>query len=534
MSVVSDLTQLPLQEQIAQMIVVRAAGYLFDHQIRYPSWEPSNQQLRYWLETLNVGGVILLGGSAAEVAQRSKQLQDWAKIPLLIAADIEEGVGQRFAGATWFPPPMALGDIATRDLDLAKQYAQKVGEITAKEALTLGINWLLAPVVDVNNNPDNPVINVRAFGDDPSVVSELATSFIAGAHRQQVLTTAKHFPGHGDTATDSHFALPVLDVTDQRLAEIELPPFQSAIAAGVDSIMSGHLLVPAWDDAYPATLSSKILTQQLRLHFGFEGLVVTDALIMGALSKVTSSEELAILAIEAGADILLMPSNPDRAIAAIVNAVNNGRLSQERITASVTRIAAAKEKIITAQTGDFLPELAQSEGKQTTQGILNASLKTHGNFPLPLPKDNQPRHNLIIVDDLLNCAFLDRHTSAIALPQQLGYELQLLGQAQVIPPPTEHPPLTLVQLFTRGNPFRTEAGLSASTQAYLKALSQKGVVQAIIIYGSPYVLSWLQDNLDTEIPWIFTHAQMASAQTLALQHCFDPSQLSAFQEKYFV
>jgi len=534
MSPFTDASQLSLEEQIAQMIVVRASGYLFDHQIRFPRWEPTNQQLRYWLEDLNVGGVILLGGTAAEVAQRTAQLQDWAKTPLLLAADIEEGVGQRFAGATWFPPPMALSEIAKWDLALAKQYGETMGEMTAQDALTLGINWLLAPVVDVNHNPDNPVINVRAFGEDPHIVSELATAFIQGAHRQQVLTTAKHFPGHGDTATDSHFTLPVLNVTEQRLAEIELPPFQSAIAAGVDSIMSGHLLVPAWDQAYPATLSSNVLTQQLRLQLGFEGLIVTDALIMGALDQVTSSEEVSILAIEAGADVLLMPPHPDRAIAAISNAVNQGRLSRERIAASVERIWTAKEKMITAKTGDFLQDLASPEAQQTKEAILKASVKTHGNLPLSLPEPNQSRYNLIIVDDLLHCAFLDRQTSAIALPQQLGYELQLLGQAQVFPSIPENPPLTLVQLFTRGNPFRGEAGLSATTQAYLKALCQKGIVQAIIIYGSPYVLTWLQDNVGNEIPWIFTDAQMEAAQTLALQHCFDQSQLPAYQEKFFI
>ncbi|HAC62364.1 MAG TPA: beta-glucosidase, partial [Cyanothece sp. UBA12306] len=177
----SNWTEGTLKQQLGQMVVVRASGYLFDHQISYPTWEPSNAQLRHWLETLNLGGVILLGGSAAELMLRTQQLQKWSKNPLLIAADIEEGVGQRFSGATWFPPPMALGEIAKQDLSQAKEYATQMGVIIAQEALAIGINWVLAPVVDVNNNPQNPVINVRSFGDDPKIVSELAKAFLEGA-----------------------------------------------------------------------------------------------------------------------------------------------------------------------------------------------------------------------------------------------------------------------------------------------------------------------------------------------------------------
>ena len=249
-----DLNDLSLKEQVAQMVVVRASGYLFDHQIQYPAWEPPAAQLQHWLQDLGVGGVILLGGSAAELALRTQQLQDWAKVPLLIAADIEEGVGQRFAGATWFPPPMAIGSIGLKDPRQAEFYAEQMGAITAQEALAIGINWVLAPVVDVNNNPRNPVINVRAFGETPEAVSQLACAFIRGAKQYPVLTTAKHFPGHGDTATDSHIDLPVLPHSPARLAKVELPPFANAIASGVDAVMSAHLLIPAWDEQNPATL----------------------------------------------------------------------------------------------------------------------------------------------------------------------------------------------------------------------------------------------------------------------------------------
>ena len=215
------------------MVVVRASGHLFDHQIRYPAWEPGRDRLQYWLQELGVGGVIFVDGSAAEMAARTKLLQSWAKVPLFLAADIEEGVGQRFAGATWFPPPMALGSIANHNLSLAEDYAEKMGAITASEALAIGLNWVLGPVVDVNNNPDNPVINVRSFGDNPETVSNLATAFIRGCQKYPVLTTAKHFPGHGDTALDSHIELPMLPHSAARLAKVELPPFQGRSLLGL-------------------------------------------------------------------------------------------------------------------------------------------------------------------------------------------------------------------------------------------------------------------------------------------------------------
>ena len=532
MSVLPDSTQLSLAEQIAQMIVVRASGHIFDHQIPFPQWEPPQEKLQHWLQDLKVGGVILLGGSAIEIRERTQQLQGGAEIPLLLAADIEEGVGQRFAGATWFPPPMALGEIAKTDLPLAQAYATKMGKVTAQEALAVGLNWILAPVVDVNNNPDNPVINIRSFGETPEIVQALTEAFIAGAQSASVLTTAKHFPGHGDTATDSHLKLPVLEVENERLATVEIPPFQSAITQGVDAVMSAHLLVPAWDEALPATLSSTILTQQLRLNLGFEGLIVTDALIMGALNEIASPEEVAILAIEAGADILMMPHDPERAIAAISDAVNRGRLSPQRISASVARIWEAKGKISSTAKRDFNTTLAASTALATTQAILRASIRKKGTLPLSLPES--PVQNLVIVDDLLNCDFLNRNHRAIALPQQLGYDLQLLGQAQLFPETPQNAPLTLVQIFTRGNPFRGKSGLHEGTKALLQALIEQRCVQAVIIYGSPYVLTWLDDHLPETIPYLFSYGQMSDSSAIVMQELFDQSQFPPLENNSFL
>ncbi|WP_019505480.1 glycoside hydrolase family 3 N-terminal domain-containing protein [Pleurocapsa sp. PCC 7319] len=515
-----DWQSLSLKEQIAQMIVVRASGYHFDHQIRYPAWEANHTQLKQWLAELNLGGVILLGGSSVELQARSQQLQSWANIPLLIAADIEEGVGQRFPGATWFPPPMALGAIYEQNPSLAEQYATEMGRITAQEALAVGLNWLLSPVVDVNNNPDNPVINIRAFGDRPEVVSALSSAFITGTKSQSILTTAKHFPGHGDTTTDSHLDLPTLTHSEARLATVELPPFQQAIASGVDSVMTAHLMIPAWDRQYPATLSQTIVTEKLRKQFRFNGLVVTDALIMGGITKYAPPEEVAVNAIEAGTDILLMPDNPEVAIASIYQAVESGRITPTRIQQSLTRIWQAKQKVI--QSRKPLPltsELSSQQAQQTVDSILKDSLQIGGKIPL-IPEAKTNARNLIVVDDVLNATYLDLHTPAIAIPQKLNYRRQIVDSSTLDCILSNLSP-TLLQIFIRGNPFRGNAGLTVNARQIYQQLLQKGQVEALIIYGSPYVLHYFCDWIPEDLPWVHSYGQMPQSQAIALRTLFN-------------
>ncbi len=506
-----DWQDLSLQEQIAQMIVVRASGYLFDHQIRYPAWEASNAQLQQWLEEFNLGGVILLGGSSIELQKRSQQLQDWANIPLLIAADIEEGIGQRFPGGTWFPPPMALSAIYEQDPLQAQQYANQMGKVTVQEALAVGINWLLAPVVDVNNNPDNPVINIRAFGDRPEVVSALTTAFIKGAKSVPILTTAKHFPGHGDTATDSHLDLPSLAHSNARLEAVELSPFKNAIACDVDSIMTAHLLIPAWDKQKPVTLSSEIITKKLRKQLGFAGLVVTDALIMGGITKYASPEEVAVMAVEAGNDILLMPDDPEIAIASIYDAVKSGRINEQIIHQSLARIWKAKQKVTQSKAKAL--ELSSNAARVIVDSILQDSLQAR-NIPL-MVKDEQNYRNLIVVDDVLNAPFLDIHTPAIAIPQQLNYQRQVADHSTLNCILADLRP-TLLQVFIRGNPFRGNAGLTANAKQIYQQLIESGQIEGIIIYGSPYVFDWF-NLINTTLPIVFSYGQMSQAQAIALK-----------------
>ena len=536
MNSLPDIQSLSLAQQVAQMVVVRASGYLFDHQIQYPAWEPPAAKLQHWIQDWGVGGVILLGASAGELALRSRQLQEYAPIPLLIAADIEEGVGQRFAGATSFPPPMAMGAIACENLDQAQYYALKKGAITAQEALAIGINWILAPVVDVNNNPQNPVINVRAFADTPETVSQLACQFIRGTQDYPVLTTAKHFPGHGDTAIDSHLNLPILSHSRSRLAEIEFPPFQAAMAAGVDAVMTAHLLIPSLDEQFPATLSEKVLTQVLRQELGFEGLIVTDALIMGAIANRYGATEAPVKAVEAGADILLMPVNPETTIQAICDAVTAGRISRDRILASVERIWQAKTKINAgaevpvrqsepSQPLSFLNHLAQPTAMQTVTQILRDSQQVGGSLPLrskPLANSSQGR-NLIIVDDLLTCDVLGRNAPAVTIPQQFGYQLQWVDRHTPGISREENDRLipTLLQLFIRGNPFRNTAGLTAVATDWLQHLLKNQILEALVIYGSPYTLEQFLPHLPAQTPYVYSYGQMPEAQAIALKVLFD-------------
>lgn len=522
------------------MIVVRASGFLFDHEIRYPAWEPTAAVLQHWVTNLGVGGVILLGGSAGELALRTQQLQDWAKVPLLICADVEEGVGQRFSGATWFPPPMSLAQIAQMDLQQACDYAEHMGRITAQESLAIGLNWLLAPTVDVNNNPNNPVINVRAFGETPEIVSALIRAFIKGAHTHRVLTTAKHFPGHGDTATDSHLELPVIPHDRARLEQIELPPFKAAIAAGVDSIMSAHLQIPTLDPTYPATLSPKVLTDLLRQDLGFNGLVTTDALNMGAIANNYGVAEACILAIEAGADILLMPLEPEKVIQAVCDAVESGRISRDRIRASVERIWQAKSKVFdypnqpedphawenlpspALETSSLTHQISQTGAIDTNAEILTQSMRVYVPTPSRLDPAIDHGRNLILVDDIVDCDFLTRTAPALITPTQFGF-----SQVQIV---DRHTPeinfdqvistLTLLQLFIRGNPFRGIAGLTQSAQNWFEFLCKTNQLQAVVIYGSPYVLDQFVPKLSTDVPYVFSYGQMQSAQQIALNALF--------------
>jgi beta-glucosidase len=521
MSTFPDFTTLPLPQLVAQTIVVRTTGFLFDHQLQYPQWEVDAQTLRELIEDFGVGGIILLGGSAPEVALKIQQMQSWAAIPLLICADIEEGIGQRFPGATWFPPPMALSGVAEKDLPLAIALAEKMGAVIAQESIAIGMNWLLTPTVDVNNNPNNPVINVRAFGETPEVVSALTTAYIKGAQQFPVLTTAKHFPGHGDTAIDSHWDLPTIDHDLTRLHAVELAPFKQAIAAGVDSVMSAHLNVPALDPEKPTTFSRKVMTDLLRDEMGFDGLIVTDALVMGAIADRYGNAESVIQSLEAGVDVIMMPLEAKGAIEAICAAVESGRLSRSQIEASVARIWAAKSQVTASSdivnADRLITQLAKPESMQVAATIVQSSIASRNHLKLE-PVTNG--RNLILTDTLLDSRLLGRLAPAVTVPPQYGFTQLEIVDRHTPTWQSVDPTPTLLQLFIRGNPLRGIQETVAQAESILAMLLTMQQLEAVILYGSPYVYQDLLAIVPEEIPFIFGYGQMPIAQRIVLDQLF--------------
>ena len=332
-----------LRDKVAQLVIVVANGDV------YSTKSPDYEKYRHWVADLRVGGIIINNATQYGLVRNAEphalavflnQMQKLAKTPLLVASDFERGASMRVTGGTRFPHSMAFG--AANDL-AATRYE---GLVAAREARALGIHWIFAPVADVNNNPANPIINLRSYGEDPEQVSRHVAAFIEGAHADKdsrVLVSAKHFPGHGDTEVDSHLGLPRLEVPRERLDALELKPFERAIALGVDSIMTAHMAVPALEPSgIPATVSPKILTSLLRDELKFKGLIVTDSMAMQGLTMLFDSGEGPVRAVMAGADVLLMPPDPDKAIRAVIGAVEGGRISRQRLEQSVTRVLAAK------------------------------------------------------------------------------------------------------------------------------------------------------------------------------------------------
>jgi beta-N-acetylhexosaminidase len=341
----STLGTLSLHDRVAQMVMIWMLG-------DYTSVGDSTYaQVIGWVERDHIGGVSMSLGTPMEVATKLNDLQRRSRVPLLVSADLEPGLGRLdggvFAhymldagGATVFPPQMAIA-ATYRDSD-----AYDVGRAIAEEGRAVGIHVNFAPVVDVNNNPANPVINTRSFGEDPKRVARLAALFVRGTIAGGQLATAKHFPGYGDTDVDSHVGLPIVGANNARLDSVELVPFRAAIEAGAALVMTAHVALPAvtGDSSVPATLSPRIITQLLRDTLGFRGTAITDAMTMEGIGKGYTTEQSSVLAVKAGADILLKPSDPTRAIDAVVAAVERGEISRARIDSAARRVLELKAR----------------------------------------------------------------------------------------------------------------------------------------------------------------------------------------------
>ncbi len=329
------MARMPLEHQVAQLVM----PWLLGNYVGHDADELANA--RIWVDSLRVGGIIISIGSPLDVAGKLNFLQRRSRLPLLIAADLEGGAAFRFPGATPFPTNMGVAATG-READ-----AELMGKVTGLEARAVGVHLTFSPVADVNDNPANPIINTRSFGGDPAMVARLVAATVKGTRDAGVLSTVKHFPGHGNTDVDSHISLPTIHGGWARLDSIELVPFRAAVKAGVDVVMSGHLALPGFDpdSLRPATLSPLVMTSVLRDSLGFQGLAVTDALDMGALVTTYGGGEAAVRAFLAGSDLLLMPADPRAVIVAMTEAVRSGRISRERLRQSLGKVLMIKERL---------------------------------------------------------------------------------------------------------------------------------------------------------------------------------------------
>jgi beta-N-acetylhexosaminidase len=353
-----QLAKMSVEEKVGQVIYIGLnAKYANENSDYY-------KELKRQVVDNHIGGVIFFGAPIYETAIIVNRAQELAKIPLLMSLDAETGIGMRFEDVTNFPWAMAIGATGNPD------FARRMGVITARESKAIGVYHVFAPVLDVNNNADNPVINVRSFGEDPEAVAKFGTAFIQGIQSQGVIATAKHFPGHGDTNVDSHRGLPIIDHTLASLNKTELVPFRQAVNDGVASIMIAHIALPQIDPeeikplkeykggdsergaeivdqkaTVPATLSEKVQTELLRKDLGFKGLIVTDAMSMSGLTLYFTQEEAGVRAFLAGADILEKPADTDAMIRGLINAVKSGRITEQRLDESVRKILAWKYEL---------------------------------------------------------------------------------------------------------------------------------------------------------------------------------------------
>ncbi len=461
-------------------------------------------QMIHDVSDLHVGGFInitqmsplgIVKSQAYPTAVLTNQLQAKSKLPLLIGADFERGAAMRLDEGTSFPTAMALAAAGN------PHDAYTMGKITALEARAVGIQWIYAPDADVNNNPGNPIINTRSFGEDPARVAEYVSEFVRGVEENGGLATAKHFPGHGDTASDSHIDLPVIHADRERLEHLELVPFRAAISAGVGSVMTGHLSIPALepDANTPATLSSRILTDLLRQELGFEGLVVTDAMDMGGITVRYAPGEAAVRAVLAGADALLMSPVPDAAFESLQAAVKSGRISSERLDASVRRILQAKarlglEKNRLVDVDAINQKFGSAAWQNEAQDISDRGVTLLRDIPHRLPLDGtKPSRALLLAfyadpepypGEDLERELRSRFDSVTTLRADTRF---VSADTLKLPAPDSYD-VAILALFVRVSDRKGNVDVPAEQAALAEQLYKTGKPVITVGFGSPYLI----------------------------------------------
>lgn len=512
----SAMAQLTLREKVAQMVMPWLPGGM-------PARGSAEwRRARQFIIEEKVGGLIVGKGPARGTASWLNDLQGLSDLPLLVGADLEWGPGTRLEGATVLPINMAIAAAGR------VHYAHEAGRITALEARAAGVHMIFAPVADVNINALNPVINTRSYGADPIEVAERVASFIEGAREGGALAVAKHFPGHGDTDLDSHLTLPILAAPRPRLDLIELVPFRAAIAARVDGIMTAHLEVPALEPAglkRPATLSSAVLTKLLRDEMRFRGLVITDGLMMDGVRRGRSPGEVAVEAVRAGADILLMPPATGSAIDAVVAAVEAGEIDVARIDASVRLILMAKTSAglhrsrLTDPTR-WASELGAPEHRAWADRVAAESLTlVRQESPAGLPRVAGRRVLAIVYDDAVRTTTgdpfrraleeLDARVTVVRLSKRSATAAireaeRAAGRAELV----------LFASFARSVPWKGALGLPGPISALADRLADRGAT--VISFGDPYLLRQIPRSQSYLLAWSEAEAaQRAAARALA-------------------
>jgi beta-glucosidase-like glycosyl hydrolase len=484
------LARLTLPEKVAQMIGIRAFGLYQNRRSK------DFQKLLDQVRRLKVGCVVVFESEVESLPRLLNELQAAAGVPILVAADMERGLAQRIRrGVVPLPHAMAVGATGSEEA------ARFTGQVAAREGRALGVHWAFAPVADVNNNPANPVINIRSYGEDPELVGRLSAAFVRGAHEGGLMTTVKHFPGHGDTAVDSHLQLASVDADRARLNLVELSPFRQAVAAGVDAVMLGHIAVKALDPSgTPATLSGLVTTDLLRGELGFQGLIVTDAMEMQGV-RAAWTGEAAIRAVSAGADLILLPPDPQVAIQALVGAVREGQLTEARIDASVRRILEAKERLglhlgAKVDVAAISANVGRPEDVEGALEVARRSITVVRNTGdvIPLRAEEPLRIlHLVLSSDARNDAIAGIPEDELALRRIPTFTMNL--GPEVSPETTERilemaPGFThvLASCFVRVSAFKGTASMSESHARLLRAVLGAGRPVVMLSFGSPYLL----------------------------------------------
>jgi beta-N-acetylhexosaminidase len=498
------LSTMTLRDRVAQLVMATCYGETAG------SKTAVYLKYRHWVEDLHIGGFIVANKAGRTGNIRTAEPHAMAillnrlqrisgRVPLIVGADFERGSSMRVDGGTLFPYNMAYG--AAGDFD-ATWYE---GLTAAREARAVGVHWIFAPVADVNSNPENPIINIRSYGEDPDIVARHVASYIDGAHsdpKHYVLVTAKHFPGHGDTNIDSHLNLARLDATKEHMDAVELKPFQAAIAHGADSIMTAHMAVPALEpDDIPATVSSKVLTDLLRKELKFTGLVITDAMDMQGLALLFETGEASVRAIQAGADVLLMPPNPERSIRAVMAAVQEGRLTKERINESVRRILLAKWKLGLFKERYVNPDtiadnFGTAEADERAQQISDRAVTIVKNTNTVLPLKDADHACLVMLLRGRNSSYGEHlvqefhkrapHARALFLDGSLPQAAMEVALGD-----TSSCSVLVLAAFVNVAAYRGNVALTGDLVPFAEKLSEGSVPVVFVAMGNPYLLSLL-------------------------------------------